>query len=144
MSDGRVTRSGSLLRELSAISEDTKRRQQIEGWISALKAAESSAKANPNAKRRLYQVNYRVHQTESASKGASAARRSALVEMLKSLSPVERHQSTSGWIIWLHIEHASDVANLLGQPLDVNRDFLAAAELTANRTTFGDAKLKSK
>lgn len=144
MGDGKITRVEGVLRELSLLSEDSKRRQQIEGWIRALKAAESAAKAKPNAKRRLYQVNYRVDQTDSDQKGESGGRREALVELLKSLSPVERHQSTSGWIVWLFIEHATDVANLLAPPLDAKRDFLAVAELTSNRTVFGDAKLKSK
>lgn len=144
MNDGRITRVGGLLRELGELTEEKKRREKVDDWARALKAAEDRAKNAPNAKRRLYQVNYRVDHHDSDAKGSSGSRREALVEMLKSLSPVERHQSTSGWIVWLHIEKASDIAMLLAAPLDVKVDFLSVAELTANRTTFGDAKLKSK
>lgn len=144
MSDDRDAEGGSLLRRLNVLVEDSKRRQEIEGWLKAIKAAEATAAGKPNAKRRLYQVNYRVAQTDSDEKGGSAGRREALTELLKSLAPVERHQSTSSWIVRLHVEQAIEVANLLTPPLDVKRDFLSVAELTANRAAFGDAKLKSR
>lgn len=63
--------------------------------------------------------------------------------MLRSLSPKERHPGTSTWIFQLHIADATIIANVLAPPLDTAVDILAVAELTANRTTVGNAKLKS-
>lgn len=137
------SRAGSIFRRLAIMDEESDRKK-VEEWIAKLIAAENVAKANPNAKRRHYQVNYRVDQAKSEAKGEASHRREALVQLLKSLSPVEWHQSTSGWIVWLHIEKATDLANLLTPPLDARLDFLSVGELTPNRVIFGDAKLKSK
>jgi hypothetical protein len=121
----------------------TARSQQVGKWVADLKAQTSRAGTAPEAKLRLYQVNYRVDQRDSVGKGDEGSRRSALVEMLESLSPFEKHVSTSTWLVKSHIESAVDLANLLAPPLDTKIDFLAVAQVSSNRTMIGDARLES-
>jgi hypothetical protein len=119
----------------------TARSQQIGKWIALLRAEESKARTASGAKLRLYQVSYRVDHRDSTAKGGEDRRRSALVEILESLSPFEKHISTSTWLVKSHIISAVDLANLLAPPLDAKIDFLSVAELTPNRTKLGDAHL---
>ncbi len=137
----KLTRADRVVRELDETARKA-HRQQVDGWIRALKAAEAKAVAD-KLPLRLYQANYRVEDEKSATKGSYDLRRGAVVELLKSLSPKERHPSTSTWIFQLHIADAPVIANLLAPPLDSAIDFLSVAELTANRTTIGSAGLKS-
>lgn len=116
-------------------------KRQLDQWVAALAAAESAAKAAKNAKPRLFQVNYRIKQVKDQTKGSSDQRRDALVAMLESLKPSEKHASTSSWIIRLYIERANTVLNLLKGPL-ASSDFLAVAQIDKNRASVGDAKLE--
>lgn len=120
----------------------TDRSKEVNAWIARLSAAERQAKAKPEAKQRLYQISYRVDQRESA-KGKEGVRRSALVKLIDSMTPFDEHLSTSTWLVRSYIEKAVDLANLLTPPLDSRVDFLSVAQISANRTIFGDAKLKS-
>ncbi|MDR6101789.1 hypothetical protein QE369_001986 [Agrobacterium larrymoorei] len=116
-------------------------KRQVDQWIAVLAAAESAAKAAKNAKPRLFQVNYRIKQGKDQTRGSSDQRRDALVAMLESLKPSEKHASTSTWIVRLYIERANTVLDLLKGPL-ASSDFLAVAQIDKNRASVGDAKLE--
>lgn len=121
----------------------TERSKEVARWVQRLAAAEQAAKAKPEAKVRLYQISYRVDQRESASKGKEGPRRSDLVKLIDSMTPFDEHVSTSTWLVRSYIESAVDLASLLTPQLDSRLDFLSVAQIGANRTIFGDAKLKS-
>lgn len=121
-------------------SGDEARRHKIVGWIAALKTAEDAAKAKAGARKRIYQVNFRIKNITGTTTGTYDQRRGALVELLESLPVNEKHTSTSTWRMELHIEKATDLAKLLVAPL-AKVDFLSVAEVTANRARFGDADL---
>lgn len=135
-----AVRAGGIIKELEEAA-DKARALQLNGWILALKAAEASARV-AQLLIRLRQANYRVKDEKSEAKGRYDQRRDALVAILQSLSPKELRPSTSNWIFQLHIADATAIANLLAPPLNTAVDFLSIAELTANRTIVGDAKLK--
>lgn len=139
-----IIKATSTNRAMKIIEEtaDNERRSKIDGWIKAIKAAEAAAIGRKSPVR-LYQANYRIEDKASATKGPADRRRESLIALLRSLAPKERHRGTSTWIFQLHVEKATDLANLFAAPLDVAIDFLAVAELTPNKTTVGDAKLKS-
>ncbi|USI71505.1 hypothetical protein [Sphingomonas morindae] len=118
-----------------------KRKQQIETWIGALRTAEAAAQAKPHGRPHLYQVNYRIKEVMGQKTGDPGHRREALTAMLESLSPHEKHTSTSTWIVRLHVPSASDVLKLLKAPL-AQWDFLSVAEIGDNRSKFGDADLE--
>jgi len=129
------------LSALMGSNEVDGRKRQVDQWIAALAAAESTAKAEQNARPRLFQVNYRIKQIKDQTKGSSDQRRDALVGMLESLKPSEKHASTSTWIIRLYIERAEAVLDLLKGPM-ASSDFLAVAQISSNRASIGDAKLE--
>lgn len=123
MADGtRKAQSQTLNEKLAALLEVStddvaNRRRQIAQWIDALVAAEAAAKTAPDAKRRLFQATYRIKEVKDPVKGTADQRREALVAILESLKPAEKHISTSTWIIRLHIEQAQAVTDLLAGPL---------------------------
>lgn len=110
---------------------------KVRPWKEALQAAEAAAAADSKNLRRVYQINYRVRQPETA-KGTPNERRQALVDLIESLSPFETHKSTSTWLVALHIPDAPAIVGLLSPPLEIEHDFLHVAEVTENRHTFGD------
>lgn len=132
------TRSGRLFEAVSKHSRDIDLRQAID----ALSKAETAAKSAPGGAPRLYIVNYRVDGRESIVAGTEDERRSAIVELIRSRSPREGHPSTSTWIVELHIPSAEAVLDLLGKLLDFEFDYLQVAEITENRASRGDAKLR--
>lgn len=136
-----VTRASTTLAKVEEAAEKA-RLDRIEKWKKALGAAEAKAVA-ARLPPKLYQANYRVADRKSGTKGEAGERRGALVELIKSLAPKERHQGTSTWVFELHIAEAVDVANLLAAPLDTGIDLLSIAEISTNRTIVGKMKLAS-
>lgn len=136
-----ATRAGTTLSKVEEAAEKA-RLDRIDRWKRSLAAAEAKAVA-ARLPARLYQANYRVADRKSEKQGEASERRGALVELIKSLAPKERHQGTSTWVFQLHIADATDVANLLAAPLDADIDLLSIAEIGANRTIFGKMKLAS-
>jgi hypothetical protein len=127
---------------------DAGRRKRIDDWIEALFNAETVARAkaaaDPNLKPRHFLINYRVGSENSAKMGTGADRRGALVEIIESLKPVEKHLSTSTWLVRLHIQEASDIRNHLIGPLDANLDGLHVTHASkTNRAAFGTSELRS-
>lgn len=136
-----ITRANTTLTNIEEAAENAKL-ARIDKWKRALSAAEAKAVA-ARLSRRLYQANYRVADRKSEKQGNAGERRTALVELIRSLEPKERHQGTSTWVFELHIADAVDVANLLAAPLDSGMDLLSVAEIGANRTILGKMKLAS-
>lgn len=122
------------------VDETAARHRRLEHWIAALQAAESSAVGEPDAKEHLFLVNYRVKGVTHIKAGSSAERRVALVKLLESINVLEKHVSTSTWIIRVHIGKARELKRLLTPPL-VKEDFLLVAHTGTNRSHFGDAGL---
>lgn len=124
------------------------RRGRIDAWIEALSKSEAAArrKAAADLKQtaRYFLINYRVAIDNSVAKGTEAERRSALVEIIESLKPVDKHLSTSTWLVRLHIQEATDIVNLLIGPLDAELDGLHVTRVSnTNRAAFGVTDLQS-
>ncbi len=136
-----VTRASTTLAKVEEAAEKA-RLDRIEKWKKALGAAEAKAVA-ARLPARLYQANYRVADRKSGTQGEAGERRGALVDLIKSLAPKERHQGTSTWVFELHIADAVDVANLLAAPLNTEIDLLSIAEISTNRTIVGKMRLAS-
>ena len=136
-----ATRAGSALASVKE-AEEKARVARIDKWKRAIATAEAAA-VTAKLPVRLYQANYRVSDQKSEKLGDAGERRGALVELIRSLSPKERHQGTSTWVFQLHIADAVDVANLLSAPLDAAIDLLSIAEISGNRTIFGKMRLAS-
>ncbi|RYE94457.1 MAG: hypothetical protein EOO77_44140 [Oxalobacteraceae bacterium] len=136
-----VTRASTTLAKVEEAAEKA-RLDRIDKWKRSIAAAEAKAVA-AKLPARLYQANYRVADRKSEKQGNADERRSALVELIRSLAPKERHQGTSTWVFQLHIADAVDVANLLASPLDAGMDLLSVAEIGVNRTILGKMKLAS-
>jgi hypothetical protein len=115
---------------------------KVRPWKEALQAAEATAASDPKNLRRTYQINYRVQQPQT-EKGTPNERRQAVVDLIEALSPFEEHQSTSTWLVALHIQDAPTIVDLLSAPLEAEHDFLHVAEVTENRKPFGDPHFDS-
>ncbi len=145
MDTGKSNRATAITKALSALEEASRteaaaRKREIDQWIAALAAAEVAA-VKANTKSRSFQVNYRIKNSTSKKRGKAEQRRSALIALLESLKPAEKHTSTSTWIISLHIESAEKILDLLKGPV-APFDYLAIAEVGPNRAKFGDADLE--
>ena len=136
-------RAMTIVKGLTVILAEDDRARDLKPWIAALAAAEAEAAKAPQARARLYLVNYRIRDPDSDTEGPESARRSALVEIIRSRAPLEVHQSTSTWLLELHIASAAEVARLLARPLDRDIDYLHVAEVTENRARFGKVRVKS-
>lgn len=141
------TKAESITEQLAALAEASGRevgdpKHQVDQWIAALAAADAAAAAELNSKPRLYQINYRIKDATSKTKGTAEQRRTALVAMIESLEPPEKHASTSTWIVRLHIKKAATALDLLKAPV-ASFDYLAIAQIDSNRAKFGNANLES-
>lgn len=137
-----------MLEIVEATSGDDARRKKIDAWIAALSAAEAAAQAKVAADEDLsprhFLINYRVGSDASVSKGTEAQRRGALVEIIESLEPVEKHLSTSTWLVRFNIQRAREIRDLLSGPLDAALDGLHVTHASStNRAAFGTTDLKS-
>jgi hypothetical protein len=126
----------------------TIRRKRIDAWISALSFAEAAAKqvvqGGEKLSPRYFLINCRIGIEPSANKGTDAQRRSALIEIIESMRPVEKHLSTSTWLVRLHIQTATQVRDFLTGPLDVELDGLHVTHSSRdNRAAFGTTDLQS-
>jgi hypothetical protein len=133
---------------IEAKPADSARRKRIDAWIEALSAAEATARAKVAADKKLFPrhflINYRVGSEASATKGTETQRRGALVEIIESLTPVEKHLSTSTWLVQLNIQQAREIRDLLAGPLDAALDGLHVTHASkSNRAAFGKTDLKS-
>lgn len=124
------------------------RRQETDASIKALAAAEAAARtmvaADEKLSPRYFLINYRVGSDVSATKGTEAQRRDALIEIIQSLKPVEKHLSTSTWLVRLNIQQAPKICDLLAGPLDGKLDGLHVTHASReNRAAFGTTELDS-
>ncbi|MGC5796028.1 hypothetical protein [Sphingomonas sp. NFX23] len=116
-------------------------RHKVASWIAALKSAEASA-VKADHKPVSYLINYRVSIDDSRKNGTEAERREGLTTILESMKPVDRHISTSTWLLRLHIQDAETVKDLLCGPLDGKIDGLHVSQVSPrNRAAFGVTNL---
>lgn len=118
------------------------RSAEVVGMVRQLDLAEAAAKLKPGARRRLYQVSYRVKDVESQGRGEAGLRRAVLVELIRSRKPSEVHASTSNWLLRSHLM-ADTLSQMLAAPLDLAVDFISVAQVGENRAKLGDADLQS-
>lgn len=146
--DRRLFGGEGFMRIIEATKGVSDRRRRVDAWIASLTKAEDQARSKVDAaeklKPRSYLINYRIGTENSAAKGTEGQRRSALVEMIQSLRLLEKHISTSTWLVIANIQDAKELSDLLCAPLDADLDGLHVTWASAsNRATFGETGLES-